>query len=319
MLFGLGSAARIRKAAPMTQAPPFIPAETVARALTPDALIDQMARALIAFSDGSAPQPLRSSTPLDGDGVMLSMPARFGDIAAVKVVTFCPGNADLGLHTHHAVIVALTADTGIPIAMIDGTLVTTLRTAAASAAAARGVVDQANRIAIIGAGVQGRAHIDAFRHLFPDAQIVVTSRTAANAQALAADTGAEFAETVDAATRDAQIVIACTSARAPVLFDHHIADGALVVSVGAPLPGWRELDGGLLAHGVMADSVAGCNAESGDLLATERQADVEMGAVLAGTASAPRGRVQIFMSGGLAVEDAAAAELILRAQGLLPG
>lgn len=300
-------------------APPFITADRVAAALQPAPLIAQMTRALAAFSTGTAAQPLRSATPLSStDGVMLSMPARFETIAAVKVVTFCPANADKGMHTHHAVITVLSADTGVPIATLDGTLITTLRTAAASAAAAQALRDTApEKIAVIGAGVQGGAHIRAFRHLYPDARFVVTSRTADNARALARAEGATFAETVDQATKDAGIVIAATSAKSPVLFDRHLADGALAISVGAPLPGWRELDDSVLAHGVIADSIDGSNAECGDLLSTNRQAEFEIGAIIAGTAPRPTGRVTVFKSGGLAVEDAAAAALVLQAEGLL--
>jgi ornithine cyclodeaminase/alanine dehydrogenase-like protein (mu-crystallin family) len=238
-----------------TDAVPFIDEARVRAALATGPLVDAMAEALEAYSTGRAEQPVRSLCALGGrDAVMLTKPAVFG-VAAVKVVTLVPENAARGLPTHQALVLAFDRETGAPLAVLEGASITEIRTAAASAAAARALLTgPPQQIAVIGSGVQARSHIRVFRETFGPAPVRLWSPTRANAEAAAAETGAELAESAEAACAGADLVIAASSSAEPVVRDAWVAEGALVVSVGAPLKQWRELDDALIRRQLVADS-----------------------------------------------------------------
>lgn len=302
----------------MADAVPFISEAAVRRALKPAPLVEAMADALVAFSRGEAVQPVRTLTPLPGEGAaMLTKPAVFG-IAAVKVVTLVPENASRGLPTHQALVLAFDAETGTPLAVIEGASVTEIRTAAASAAGARALMaTPPRRVAVLGSGVQGRSHVEMFRAIFAPEAIALWSPNAGRARAAAAATGATLAESAEAAVDGADVVIAATTATEPTVRDAWLAPGALVVSVGAPLKHQRECDDALMRRTLVADSREAVLQESGDVLATGATVAAEIGAVIAGDAAVDLTATRVFKSGGLAVEDAAAARLVLEAEGLL--
>lgn len=301
----------------MTGAIPFIGEPEIRAALRTGPLVDAMADALIAFSRGEVEQPVRTATPLPGeDAVMLTKPA-VAALAAVKVVTLVPGNAARGLPTHQALVLAFDPETGAPLAVLEGTSITEIRTAAASAAGARGLLARVpRRMAVIGSGVQARSHVRVFRETFGALDVALWSPTEANARAAAEETGATCAESAEAACAGADIVIAATSSATPAVADAWLDAGTLVVSVGAPLKQWRELDDALMRRPLYVDSRAAALAESGDVIATGAEPVAEIGAVLAGDAAADRDVTRVFKSGGLAVEDAAAAKLVLDALGV---
>ncbi len=295
----------------------FVTEAEVRSALRPAPLVEAMARALADFSAGRVAQPVRSATPLGGrDAVMLTKPAVAG-VAAVKVVTLVPENAGRGLPTHQAMILAFDPETGAPLAVIEGTSVTEIRTAAASAAAARALLATPPlRVAVIGSGVQARSHVEMFRAVFAPPEFALWSPNRENAARAAAAVGAEHAASPEACLDGADVVIAATSATEPTVRDAWVRPGALVVSVGAPLKQWRELDDALMARTVIADSREAAAVESGDVVATGAAIAAEIGEIIGGTASVDLSETRVFKSGGLAVEDAAAAALALEALGI---
>lgn len=298
---------------------PFITGDTVRSIMDLPALVDAMAGALMRYSASHGAHPVRTTLPLASpDSTMFVMPA-VDAVAAVKVVTLAPDNAAAGIPTHHAVVLAFDAISGVPIAIIDATYLTEIRTAAASAAAVRALMDGAPaRVAIIGSGAQARGHVDVLRALFPEAQFFAWSRNPGNLHRFALEAAVTACSSAEEAIRGADLVIAATSSRSPVVESDWLAPGALVVSVGAPVPSWRELGDGVMANPVYVDSREACLRESGDIIATGCTIAGEIGEVLSGRLAVDRSVTRVFKSGGLAIEDAAAAALVIDLLGLSP-
>ncbi len=305
--------------------------ESDVRALLPmhDA-IELMAGALRAFSAGDVVQPVRQAVLVEPHaGYLGLMPAYLKTAGAVgaKAVTFYPRNAAHDLPTHQAVVLLWDAATGELLALLDGRLITEVRTAATSAAAARVLArPDAHTLALLGAGVQARSHLEAIRLVKSLRAVRVWSRTAAGAHRLAAEmqsrVGLPIAvcATAEAAVRGADLIVTATSSATPVLRGEWIDEGAHVTAVGAPRPDWRELDTEAVRRArIFVDSRAGALAESGDVLLAIKERAIapdhilaEIGEVLAGTV---RGRqtesdVTLFKSLGMAVEDVAAAHFV---------
>ena len=275
-------------------------------------LIPAMERALIDFSAGRIIQPVRSIIPVpQHQGFMGIMPAVYGDVMGAKLVNFYPGNASLGLPTHQAVIALFRAATGEPLVMMDGRLITELRTAAVSAAATKLLSrPDASRLAILGSGVQARAHWRALSLVRKFDDIRVWSRNADHAQALAKEIGGRATSAEDA-VRGADVVVTVTMSPEPVLRGAWLKPGALVNAVGAVGTKNRELDDDAMRGAVIVDSREAAMQESGDVLLANATIYAELGEVLGGTKPVPRAEIPVFKSLGLAVEDLAAAKLVL--------
>jgi ornithine cyclodeaminase/alanine dehydrogenase-like protein (mu-crystallin family) len=230
-----------------------------------------------------------------------------------KLVTFYPHNQ--GIHTHHAVIVLFRPETGEPLAMMDGRLITEMRTAAASAVATDQLARRsAATLAILGAGVQAGSHLAALRQVrsFTDVRVWSPRR----AGDFAKQHGVRAAATAEEAVRGADVVVVATSAQQPVLQGRWLAAGAHVNAVGATRPTWRELDDDLMARArTYVDSRDAATKESGDVIAAKDLVG-EIGAVVAGTAPGRRNEQEItlFKSVGVAVEDVVAAALVYERQ-----
>jgi ornithine cyclodeaminase/alanine dehydrogenase-like protein (mu-crystallin family) len=175
----------------------YIPEHEVRAVLTYDALIPAIRHALIDYSAGLVDQPARTILRAGNavgfrNGWFAVMPVIAGEVMGVKTVTFYPGNAELGLHTHMAVIELLRRSTGEPLAVMDGRVITEMRTASVSAVALAALAPPAaSSLGILGSGVQARSHIQALKLAGPRLKDVrIWSRTAANAERLAAETGA---------------------------------------------------------------------------------------------------------------------------------
>jgi thiomorpholine-carboxylate dehydrogenase len=235
----------------------------------------------------------------------------------VKTVTFFPGNAALGLHTHMAVIELLRRSTGEPLALMDGRLITEMRTAAVSAVAFAALSPAQpvppTSFGILGSGVQARAHIQALRLVWPGLnEIRVWSRNSANARRLAEETGARAVEIEGAAVAD--VVLTATASTEPVLEGRWLAPHALVLAVGATGASLRELDDeAMLGSYVVAESRQCVERESGDVRLSGACVAAEIGEILAGKASVPRGKRIVFKSVGMAIEDLTAARLVWQA------
>ena len=276
-------------------------------------LIPAMEQALADFSAGRCVQPVRTAIPVEAHGgIFLSMPA-LAEGLGVKLVTFYPGNAERGLPTHMATILLFDPETGAPLAVMDGRLITEMRTAAASAVATRLLAPKDARVlAVLGSGVQARSHVEALKLVRDFAEIRVWSRTPAHAERFAGEIGG-VARSAEDAVRGAQVVVTVTAATEPVLRGAWLQPGCLVNAVGAPRPDWRELDDEVMANVVFVDSREAAYAESGDVILSGAEIHAELGEALAGVKPAPAGKTTVFKSLGMAVEDVAAAMLVYRA------
>ena len=299
---------------PHPQSVRFFDEAAVQRALHLDALLPSMERALIDFSAGRVLQPVRSIISIrEHSGFMGLMPAVYGDIMGAKLVNFYPNNGARGLPTHLAIIALFRSQTGEPLAIMDGRLITELRTAAVSAVATRLLsVPDARRLAILGSGVQARAHIRALNLVRKFDEIRIWSRNPQNAILLANEVGG-VATSAEEAVRDADVIVTVTASSEPVLSGKWLKPGAMVNAVGAVGPKRRELDNDAMRGAFVVDSREAAAVESGDMLLAGASIYAELGELLAGTKPKPETEITVFKSLGLAVEDLAAAKLVLDA------
>jgi alanine dehydrogenase len=284
----------------------------VQRLLHYQELIPAVARALADLSAGRVVQPVRVVLPIaPHQGFFAVMPAYAGAMGA-KLVTFYPGNQ--GIPTHHAVIVLFRAETGEPLAMMDGRLITEMRTAAASAVATQHLArPEATVLAILGSGVQAQSHLEALRHVRPFTEVRVWSPR--NARTFAERHGVNATATPEDAVRGADVVVVATSATTPVLHGRWLSPGTHVNAVGATRPNWRELDDELVTGArVFVDSREAALKESGDVMAA-REVAAEIGEVVAGgrPGRTDAREITLFKSVGVAVEDVASAALVYNA------
>lgn len=281
-------------------------------------LIPAVAKALAALSAGQVVQPVRSVLPVAPHrGFFAVMPAYAGALGA-KLVTFYPHN--VGTHTHHALIVMFKAETGEPLAVMDGRLITEMRTAAASAVATdRLARPDAAVLGIIGSGVQAKSHLAALGHVRRFKEVRVWSPR--NAPAFARRHGVQAVAGAADAVRGADVVVVAASSTTPVLQGHWLSPGTHVNAIGATRPEWRELDDDLVTTArVFVDSREAALRESGDVIAARSEV-TEIGAVVSGAAQGRRNaqEITLFKSVGVAVEDVAAASLVLGAGSREPG
>src|SRR6266852_872341 len=274
-------------------------------------LLPAIGQALAALSSGKVAQPVRSVLPVaPHQGFFAVMPAYAGALGA-KLVTFYPKN--VGIHTHHALIVMFRPETGEPLAVMDGRLITEMRTAAASAVATERLARaDASVLAILGSGVQAKSHLAALRHVRSFKEVRVWSPR--NAAAFAQRHGVKAAATAADAVRDADVVVVAVNATAPVLQGRWLAPGTHVNAIGATRPDWREMDDDLVTTArVFVDSREAALRESGDVIAAHSEV-TEIGSVVAGVDPGRRTEQEItlFKSVGVAVEDVAAAALVLQ-------
>ena len=292
--------------------PIYLDEEQVRQHLHMAELIPAMERALIDFSAGKATQPIRSVIPVDPPGGFFGMMPALSEGLGIKIVTFYPPNAERGLPTHMATIFLVDPDTGAPLAIMDGRLITEMRTAAVSAAATKLLASpEAHILAILGSGVQARSHVEALRLVRHFDEIRVWSQTPANAERLSAEIGAK-AMSAEAAVRDADVVVTVTSSTTPILQGSWLKPGCHVNAVGACRPDWRELDDAAMANILFVDSRAAAAQESGDVILSKAKIYAELGEALAGNVPARADETTIFKSLGMAVEDIATALLVYR-------
>src|SRR5881409_1971002 len=200
-----------------TNKPLFLDEEQVRKHLSMAELIPAMEKALIDFSRGKVTQPVRSVISVDPPGGFLGlMPALTPDGLGLKAVTFYPSNAERGIPTHMATIFLVDPQTGTPLAIMDGRLITEMRTAAVSAAATKLLApSDAKILAILGSGVQAHSHIEALRVVRKFKEIRVWSPTKAHAEQFAKQIGAK-AMSAEEAVRDADVVVTATNSKSPV-------------------------------------------------------------------------------------------------------
>jgi ornithine cyclodeaminase/alanine dehydrogenase-like protein (mu-crystallin family) len=300
----------------------YISEQEVRSVLTYEALIPAIRQSLIDFSAGRVNQPprmiLRACNADDHrNGWFAVMPVVAGDVMGVKTVTWYPGNDELGLHTHMAIIELLNRATGEPLAVMDGRLITEMRTAAVSAVAFAAIAPVHFESApvsfgILGSGVQARAHIAALKQVWPEMrEIRIWSRNPANARRLAEETNARAVAVEEASS--AEVVLTATSSQTPVLKGACLKSNALVFAVGATGASLREIDDeAMLSSYVIAEARSCVERESGDVLLSGAKVQADLGEILADPSAAkiPRDRPIISKSVGMAIEDIATARLV---------
>jgi thiomorpholine-carboxylate dehydrogenase len=289
----------------------YLDEERVGKLLRWDRLIAAMESALAGFSAGRVLQPVRNMLTIEeGKRYLGIMPAVAEDAMGAKLVSFYPGNAGTGMPTHLAMILLFRPDTGEPLAVMDGRLITEMRTAAVSAAATRRLAAPDGRVlALLGSGVQARAHLQALKLVRHFEEVRVWSRTPEHAERFAEQHGAK-AMPVESAVRGADVIVTATNALQPILKGAWLTPGAHVNAVGSPRPDWRELDDATMANTLIVDSREATLRESGDVILSKAKIYAEIGEIFAGTKDAPVSATTVFKSVGIAVEDIATAKLV---------
>jgi ornithine cyclodeaminase/alanine dehydrogenase-like protein (mu-crystallin family) len=282
-----------------------------------DLLLEALERAFVELSAGRTSVPPRIAANTRR-GFLAAMPGYADGVLEAKLVSVFPGNHAAGLPSHQATIAVFDDETGTPLALLDGTEITAMRTGASSAVSTRALArDDARVLAVLGAGVQGRSHIEAARRVRDFEEIRVASRTADHARTLAEEIGGVAIDSFEEAVRGADVVCACTDAGEPVLSADWLAPGTHVTSVGASREG-PELDRETVTAGLLAveSRVAfeAYPAGAHELQGLDPGSAVELGEALAGTRdgrTSPE-QITVYKSMGHAVEDAAAAGLVYR-------
>jgi thiomorpholine-carboxylate dehydrogenase len=299
-----------------TEQPLFLNEEEVWKHLRMAELIPAMEKALMDFSAGKVTQPVRSVIKVEvaaATGFLGLMPALTPNGLGLKAVTFYPSNAERGIPTHMATIFLVDPETGTPLAIMDGRLITEMRTAAVSSAATKLLAPpDAKVLAILGSGVQARSHVEALQLVRKFEEIRVWSPTREHAQRFAKEIGATAMSGEDA-VRGADVIVTVTNSKTPVLKGSWLKPGCHVNAIGACRPDWRELDDDAMSNVVFVDSREGAMKESGDVILSGTKIYAELGEALAGKVPARANETTIFKSLGMAVEDIAAAMLVYRA------
>jgi len=300
----------------------------VTELLTMKECIGVMEEALTALANGEVVNPLRNLVRGNGVPSILGlMPAWRGGASPVyglKEVCVFPGNPARGLDTHLGAVLLHSGETGELLAIVNAAAVTAIRTAAVSAVATRLLArEDASTLAILGAGVQARTHLEAIRLVRNINDVRVYSRTRQKAEALG-----RAVDSAEEAVRGADIIVTATSSKEPVLKREWVSPGAHINAVGSSIASARELDGATVAvASLFVDRRESTVNESGDYLFALREGAIggpehiraEIGELLTGRAEGRKSaeEITLFKSLGLAVEDLAAAAFLYEKTRLL--
>jgi ornithine cyclodeaminase/alanine dehydrogenase-like protein (mu-crystallin family) len=295
--------------------------------------IAAMAEALTALAQGQVAQPLRTIFKPDGvKGVMAMMPAfRSGDspMFGLKAICVFPGNAATALDAHQGGVMLFDGKTGVPLALVNASAITAIRTAAVSGLATSLLArEDASELAIIGAGVQARAHLSAMDCVRPIKRARIAGGRVESAQRFAKEMQPQFSfplepvETGEAAMRGADLIVTATTARDPVVQRGWISPGAHINAIGTFSPNAREIDTATMtAATLFCDARESVLNEAGDYLLAAKEGAIgpdhvraELGEVLIKThpGRTSRSEITLFKSLGLAIEDLAAAAYVYR-------
>jgi len=293
--------------------------------------IPVMADALGDLARGNVHQPLRMIiTPPGAEGDMALMPSyRSGKRAAygVKTVCFFPGNPSKGLDSHQGSVMLFSAETGELVALMNASAITAIRTAAVSGVATKLLAREgACELAIIGSGVQARAHIEAMACVRPIARARVAGSRFENTARFADELGPRYGfpiepvESVEAAVHGADLIVTATTAAEPVLKREWISPGAHLNVVGSSIPTTREVDTATMAAAsLFVDRRESTINEGGDYLFALREGAIgpqhiraEIGEVVIGkhAGRTSKDEITLFKSLGLAIEDLASADYL---------
>jgi 1-piperideine-2-carboxylate/1-pyrroline-2-carboxylate reductase [NAD(P)H] len=235
-------------------------------------LADSIREVALAKSSDGLQAPPRLVLPLQKEGVLLVMPASDLEISITKLVTVHPENHGIGLPTIQGEVVVMDATTGERLGLLDGSVLTARRTAALSMLAAQELAPrQRGPLLVVGAGTQGRAHLDAFHEGLGVHEVFISSRSTQSAEALAEHAGglgmeARVVERPEDALDRVDFVVTATTSSEPVL-PEEIPEGSFVAAVGSFEPEAAELPPDLIsASQVFVDTMEGAKDEAGDLI-----------------------------------------------------
>jgi len=297
--------------------------------------IEVISDAMIQVSNGNAELPLRHLVPVGDGNAMGVMPGALGKPGCfgIKLISLFPGNPARGLSSHRGAIVLFESETGGAVAMMDASLLTAIRTAAASGVATRALArSDAASLAIIGYGEQAEHHLDAMCAVRPIRRLHVAGRDAAKAAAFCRtafdkypDIHMTSGDDIRAAVSEADIVCTVTAAKTAILEHAWLAQGCHVNVVGSSIPSMREVDDAfVLGTSIWVDYLPSTLAQAGEIVEmiaagkfTADQLQGEIGAHLDGRVAGRRDDQQIttYRSLGVAAQDLAAAHhVLMRAQ-----
>jgi 1-piperideine-2-carboxylate/1-pyrroline-2-carboxylate reductase [NAD(P)H] len=250
----------------------ILDAQATADRLPYPVLADSIREVALAMDSGDLQAPPRFALPLQEDGILLVMPASDPDIAITKLVTVHPNNPGRGLPTIQGEVVVMDAATGARLGLLEGSVVTARRTAALSMLATRELAPHPEGpLLIVGAGRQGRAHLEAFRAGLGVSRAFISSRSSKSAVSLAGHARtlgmeAEPVEGVGEVLGDVSLIVTATTSKEPVL-PEEIPDGVFVAAVGAFEPAAAELPPALISTSeILVDTMEGAKEEAGDLI-----------------------------------------------------
>jgi ornithine cyclodeaminase/alanine dehydrogenase-like protein (mu-crystallin family) len=302
--------------------------DEVSRLLPMDECIEVMEEALAALARGEMYLPLRFVVkPPGAAGFIGLMPSyRGGDspVFALKALNVMPDNPRRhGLDAHQGGVLLSDGETGQVTAFLNASAITEIRTAAVSAVATRALArEDARELAILGAGVQARSHLEAMRAVRDFDQVRIYSRTPEHARSLAEQGAAVAVESAEEAVLGADVVVTATNAAEPVVLRPWLKSGVHINAVGACLPHIRELDTQTVADAAFfTDRRESAENEAGDFVIPHKEGAIgpehiraELGEVVAGMAPGRSSddEITIFESLGLAIEDLAAADHVVR-------
>lgn len=293
--------------------------------------IELMADALVALAHGEIFQPLRTIIrPPEARGLLALMPAfRAGERTAFGMKAICvfPENPAKGKDAHQGAVMLFSPETGELLALMNASEITAIRTAAVSAVATRLLArEDAQQLAIIGAGVQARTHLTALATVRPIKQARIACRNIAHAEELAREMQPNFSfpikpvRTNEEAVHGADLIVTATSAHEPVINRDWISPGAHVNAIGTHSPNSREIDGATMAAArVFTDRRESALNEAGDYLLAAKEGLVtpesilgEIGELLLQTkpGRTSADEITVFKSLGLAIEDVATANYL---------
>jgi alanine dehydrogenase len=297
-----------------------------------DELIQALEQAHVQFSTGKAVMPVRLVVPLpEIKGRITSMPAFLSDDKALgmKVVTYFQENPRQGLPAILATISLYSTETGRLMAIMDGTHITAIRTACASAMATRVLANpETPLMGVLGAGVQARAHVRALCQVRKVHRIKVHSPSGRGAQRLKEELEPEIGVKIEPVARaeeavhEVDLVVTATTAKEPVLMAEWLKPGVHINAVGSHRPDMREIDAATMKRAkVVVDSREAIMAECGDILLAIKEGAItqdhiygEIGEILAGKKAGRTspGEITLYKSVGIAIQDVAAAQMVFK-------
>ena len=302
--------------------PSWISADEVYARVSFEAAIRAIQRDLKAGIEPS--KDFARSIQMVNHGQLMLMPTQSSEFVGIKVLTLAPGNPTLGKATIQAVYLLMDAVTLSPVAIIDGTALTTLRTPATSAAAADHLApDQIEHLVVFGSGPQAWGHVEAMRAIRTISRVIIVDIDPGRATALvtrvaASGLNARVGSADD--VRDAQLIVCATTARTPLFDGSLVRDDSLTVAVGAYEPDARELDSELIRRAqLVVEDTSTALREAGDLIVPIAEGVIEsaslipMRDIITGATLVDHQRPRVFKSTGMSWEDLVVASEVFRA------